>query len=408
SYSQDVDLVIKKSNLHYNQEYVIAYGPDAELSDSSRMAVLVYRDLLQPPQRIEMGKIENEWRAAYVLSDTSVKMILLAFQTLDDSGRPLPESIDNNGGEYWSIRVCDEYDVPVRGANMAVALSYTGWGDLRETDADSALDYLYEELTLYPNNYAALKMKYSLLLRQFEYSAEIRQEIDEEVMSYIYEEPENEERLNFALEAYRMIGNAEKAQEIEEKIIDLDPKGDQAAAQRLSAIMKIEEVAVRLDSLENFLQEFSGSRFTEYVLSGITTAAIELGDYERMKKVGDTLLKTANQPAGAASLAGIAGVFTEKGKNLKRAVLYAKKAVELAQSFDQKIAPPEISEEDWEEYNQRLEARYQDVLGWALYQYGEPREGITYLEQAAEIMPQSSTYFHYGKALLSKEGAGID
>ncbi len=405
---QDFDLVIKESNLHYNEEYIIIYGQDCKLYDSTQVAVLVYKDFLKPPERVEMEKIVGEWKVGYVLSDTSVKMILIAFQALDDSGKPIPENIDTNNRQYWSMRVFNKNGDPVRGANMAEALSYTGLGDLREIDLDLALEYLEKELSLYPDNYSALKLKYSILFRRYEYSSYIRGKIDSEVMNLLDEKPNSKERLNFAYEIYKMIGNSDKVKEIEKRIIALDPKGERAAAQRLSKIMNIEESGIRLDSLEIFLQEFLNSRFTEFVLSGITTAAIELDDTEKMKKIGDILLKKASQPTGAGSLAGIAGIFTEKKEDVKRAVIYAEKAVDLAESFGEKSPPPEISLEEWKYHNQRLIARYQDVLGWALCKYGKLMEGIRYLEKAALIMPQSSTYFHYGKALLMQEGGGID
>ncbi|MFO7889892.1 MAG: redoxin domain-containing protein [bacterium] len=401
-YSQDYDMVIKKSNLHYNEEYVIAYEQDSNISDSSQVAALIYTDLLQPAEQVEMTKIGEEWETEYVLSDTSVKMILFAFQITNGA-----DSIDNNMGEYWSILVHNKDEQPVRGANLAEAVSYTGLGDLRETDLDLAFVYLGKELYLYPNNYSALRLKYNLQLRKYEYSSDIRREIDAEVTQMVNENPESEQSLAFALEVYRMIGNSEKAKEMEKRLIDLDPGGDRAAAQRLGEITKIEQPGVRLDSLEFFLKEFPDTRFKEFVLSAITTAAIEIKDYDKMKEVGDILLESAVQPAGAGSLAGIAGIFTEKKEDVKRAVLYAEKAVELARSFAQKQPPPGIRQQEWEEHNQRLQARYEDVLGWALYHYGKSEQAIRYLEKAASIMPQSSTYFHYGTALLMLHGPEI-
>jgi len=404
---QNYDMAVKESNLHYNEEFIIGYGQDTKLADSGRIAVMVYEDLLQFPKRLEMHKTWDEWVAEYVLSDSSVKMILLAFQALDKSGNPISESVDNNNGKYWSIQVYDKNETPVRGANMAEALSYTGLGNLRETDLDAALKYLEQELSLYPDNYSALKLKYSILFRKFEYSSYIRKKIDEEVTHLVDENPDSEKILNFALDIYKMIGNRQKVEEMEEKIIELNPRGARAAVKRLNTVMKIEDSRARLDSLELFLRDFPDSRFREIVLSGISTAAIEINDFEKMKEVGDILLKTADQPAGAGSLAGIAGILTEKRKDLKRAVMYAEKALDLAVSFGKKNPPPEISEKDWEEHNQRLQARYKDVLGWALYNYGKPAEALKYLKEAASVMPQSSTYYHYGKALLAEEGAGI-
>lgn len=401
-YGQDYDMVIKKTNLHYNKDYGIVYAPDSHISDSSKIAVLIYTDLLQPPEKVTMTKIGKEWKTEYVLSDTSVKMILFAFQITNGA-----DSIDNNKSEYWSILVHNKDEQPVRGANLAEAVSYAGLGDLRETDLDFAFVYIEKELFLYPNNYSALRLKYNLQLRKYEYSSDIRREIDAEVTKIVNQNPENEQSLTFALEVYRMIGNSEKANEIEKRLIDLDPKGDRAAAQKLDNIVRIEQPEVRLDSLQSFLKEFSSTRFKEYVLSAITTAAIDLEDYEEMKKVGDILLETAIQPAGAGSLAGIAGIFTEKKKDVKRAVLYAEKAVELARSFGQNQPPKGITEEEWEEYSQKLQARYEDVLGWALYQYGKSEQAMKYLKKAVTVMPQSSTYYHYGTALLQQRGAEV-
>lgn len=386
-------------NLKYNEPFEIYYSTDDDIGGSHGVQVLIYKNSFDPPEKIEMKKENGTWTAVFVVTDTTIKSVLVAFQALDESGEPIPDKIDNNYGSYLEYLICNKEGNPVKGAFLSSAMFHTGSDGLRREDLDLALSAIKEEISLYPDNYVVFRLKYSILLKKHQYSSNVREVVGVELDSLLQVNPNNNEILQMAAGSFRMIGEIDKAEQIEKRIIDLNPRSDRAAYENLQDILEIKDSSNKLIKLESFLEEYPDSRFEEFVFSNITSTVIDLDDVEKIMQTGDKLLKIAETPSGAGSLAGIAGVFSEKNIHLDRAVRYAEKALSLTESFRYGYRPSGLSDMEWQEHISRTKARYQDVLGWALFVTGRIEDGIIHLKEAVETLPQSSTCYHYAKIL---------
>lgn len=378
------------------------YGFGHRLVGEAGIQVLLYTDLMSPPERLPMTATNGIWEASFTLRDTSVTMILLAFAAADSLGIPVEKMVDDNDGNGWDLLVVDASGAPVRGAFEARALSYTGYGSIRPENLGQALSEIQEELRRFPDNYSARLLGYTIRLKQEAYANTTRRRISEETKSLLDEKPEDSEAIRFAVDAYRMIGENEKASQWEQALLRLNPRGEQAARKAFEEILRVGEPADRLQRLAEFRQTFPDSRMTEYALSSMATAAIELGDSLTMVETGDALLERGTTPAAASGLAGIAGVFSEQSRKLPRAEAYIRRALHLIRAGSV-APPPQVTAADWEEQVRSTEARYRDILGWILVQRGDGEQGIRELLLATEQLSQPGVYYHLAKAY---EGAG--
>ena len=389
--------------LYYNRPFPIVYKVN-ETSFKGYMniiagfQVLIYKNPLNPPEILEMTQKDDQWQALYTLSDTTVKMILIAFQAKDSLGLRYDKLVDNNNGEYWDVLV-QAGGIPVKGAHQARALSYSGMGGTRTKNPKRAYEEIKKEIKLYPNNLSARTLLYSILLSLRVDDYDIKRDIEREIDSILDERPDQESVMNFAITGYRMIGETDKAQKIESDLIQRNPGGHQAAMNTLNQIMEMEDTETRTQSLENFLVEFPESRLIEFALYGLATATIELDDSTKMIDIGDKLMEKATTPNAASGLAGIAGVLSEKMFQLSRASAYAEKALVLTRSAKSSTPPSGFSPEEWEQQLNATEARYRDILGWIYVQQGRLNQGLDELREAVKGTSQPGVYYHLASAL---------
>jgi tetratricopeptide (TPR) repeat protein len=390
--------------LYYGRPFLIKYeldkSPLEKYAQNIRgISALIFTNPLNPPEILDMEFMEHRWQAYYTLTDTSVKMLLFAFQAKDSLGLRNEDLLDNNGGEYWDALVYGQDGTPVRGAHQARALSYTGMGGWRGKDLRQAYTEIKNELSVFPDNLPARSLMYSIVLSLNEYDSTTRRKIEREIDSYLDEHPDDEQIVNFAINAYRMIGLTDKAKDLEDKLVERNPKSNQAAMKSLDEIMKLEDTEVRAERLGAFLDEFPDSRLTEFALSGLATATIEQDDSTEMVSIGDRLMEKASTPISANSLAGLAGVLSEKGYQLARASAYASKALSLILSAKTSPRPPEMSDEEWQNRLQTTEARFRDILGWIYVKQGKTADGLSELREAVKGTSQPGVYLHLASAL---------
>ena len=398
-----------KGRLQYGQPMQVVY--DIEKSDLKNilpnpkgLIALIYKNSQDPPEYLDMVKKGESWETTFTLTDTSVKMIMVAFQGIDSLGLRHPDLIADNNGEYWDMLVTDPTGKPVQGAHQIRALSFSGMGGKRNENLQRAFDEIKNELSLYPDNLSARKLLYTILLSANDYDDSIRKKIEREINSLLRENPNDETFMNFAVTGYRMIGKTDKAQKIENELIKRNPKGNQAAMNALDEIMNLEDIEIRAQRLNTFLEEFPNSTVAELALSSLATAAIELDDSTKMVDVGNKLMEKASTPIAASGLAGIAGVFSEKQYRLDRASAYAKKALTLIQSSDISSKPAEMSIKEWEQQRRTTEARYRDILGWIYVHQGKMEQAISELRESVKGTSQPGVQYHFASA-LEKSGA---
>jgi tetratricopeptide (TPR) repeat protein len=360
---------------------------------NARSAVLnLYTNLLNPPDTLHMKILHGTWHAFYSLRDTSVKALYYDFSLVTYSGEKIRLSPEK---KLWDAMVADNSGGPVFGAHQAIALSYSGSYELRPENPDRVADELREEIRLYPNNYSARTMQYSTWLKKSGFSAETKRKIELEVDSLLTTPAEKQAVMNFAIGAYRMLGENDKAQVLEKSMIAQNPGGERSAMKRFSEIMNLQDADQRMQELNRFLSDFPRSRMTEPALAQSAASAIELDDTTAMIRIGDTLLKSAVSLSGANGLAGIAGVFADGGYHLDRALAYVKKAIDLIPS----ASPAESADPDRDEERRTADAQYRDVLGWVLLQRNQVPEALNELQEAVKSRFQVKTFIHLAEAL---------
>ncbi|MBN2029670.1 redoxin domain-containing protein [bacterium] len=385
-YGEPVFIQIDPSKLNYIE------SPQ----DISQLQLFVYAHLLDTPEMIDMKKRNGIWEAVYTLTDTSVKMLMFTVQ-VEVSEK---QSIIGSQNVFQDMLVYDEANRPVQGAHQARALSYTGLGGLRNEDLDLAVQEIEKELELYPDNLSARNLFYTLLLKANNYSSRIRNQIKREIDEMLYRNPTDENTMNFAIGGYRLIGEMDVAQKVEDDLIEQNPKGNQASVKTFDEIMQIENTEDRAQRLDGFLVAFPESPLMELALSNLASAVIELDDLARLTDIGDRLLYASTTPTAASGLAGIAGVLSEKQIELNRASAYIDRALTLIRSSTLSMEPPpEMTEKEWEERIHLTEARYRDILGWIHFQQGKIESSITELRKAAEETSQPGVYYHLAEAL---------
>jgi tetratricopeptide (TPR) repeat protein len=375
------------------------------LSDAESVTLLLYKNLLNPPEEIPLTVLDGEWQASVAFSDTSVKALFYAFSIESLSEEKYLLAV---GQDLWDVLVVDASGRPVYGAYQERALSYTGISDKRPEDLGRALIDIQQELLLHPDNYSARMLKYSILLKESEFSADIRRKVELEVDSLLSIPMDRERVMNFAIGVYRMLGENDKAQMIEKSLIAQNPTGERSAMKRFSDILQIKEPAEKRQALERFLADFPNSRVTEPVLAQLASSTIELGDTTGMVRTGDRLLEKASTLTGANALAGIAGVFADGHIELQRALAYVQKALVLVRSGSG-ISGASGSSQDAEEERRNAEAQYRDVLGWVLLKRGETVQALDELQEAVKNQLQAGSFYHLAVAYekIGKENEAL-
>ena len=361
------------------------------------VTLLLYTELLGPPQRIPMEKVENRFVKSVAPPDTGTKMILYAFEYTpkDGTGRPVP---DNRDGRYWHILLADESGRPLKNALFQLSLSHSGYSGIRTENLTEAMHAVEKELSLYPENHQARLHLYSLILRINQNSESARSTILRDI-SRILSESEMLPNLEFAASAYRLVGETKQAERIEKKILEKHPSGELAAMQAFNQIMKTEDPEKRFSALENFIDEFPGGSWVEHALSAMTGIAMEMDDDALIISATDRLMAVASSPGAASSLAGAAGVLIEKESDMQRGTNYIRKALEIIDAAKSSPPPSEISFQEWKEGILTTEGRYRDILGWAQIKQGDIEEGVRQLQRAVQGTSQPAVYYHLGVAL---------
>jgi len=155
----------------------------------------------------------------------------------------------------------------------------------------------------------------------------------------------------------------------------LEPRGDTAA--RLFKVYAASgDLTEGIEVLKNWLtKENSDIRATNLLAEAYMTS----GDRESAVKLFEEVINDNSQHAGAMN--NLAVIYLEQGK-FSQALDYAKKA--------QKISPGNPA--------------FNDTLGWALTQSGNPQEGILYLRNANARVTENAEIKYHIAATLAKLG----
>lgn len=359
--------------------------------EPDRVILLLYTDQISGPADIVMTKESGRWQAVHTVGDTTPPFLMYGFRII----YPGDTLVDDNGHRYWDILIYDTSGRPLQGAHLNRAMSYLGSETIRSGEPELAMREIDRELSLYPDNYTARQLKYTLRLQNTGDPAATRDDIKAEIKK-ILREDDSEQSLIFAIRTFRMIGENEEAAALEERLAREYPASEEAEQKKLESIMQIEDAEERIGALDAFLAVSSIASLREAALSSLAGAVLEADDSTRVPEVGDLLLQTGTTPGAAGALAGLAGYLADKKTGLQRASAYAEKAIDIVQNVDPALKPAQITAEDWDIQIRKTEARYRDILGWTYVQKGDIEKGLRELEAAAAVISQPTVYYHLG------------
>ena len=385
----------------------ICYSPTAAQRglwnlEKDRLTAYIWTDILDRPKSFEMAFKDNAYRVSVTFNDTSVKMILFAFQRTDSEGRRHPMLGQQPTGEAfdpWDMLFSGEEGKPVQGAYLARAVSYMSEGRIRNVNLRKAEQAIEMELSLYPYNLAARRMKYAFLLKQHGADDAAFLAIRNDIRSVLRKMSDNKEALLFAYTSYQMIGEQGRAREIEKRLIELDPQGINAAQQRFGEIMDIRDWEKRAEALESFIETYQNTPLFETALAQLATAAIQLEDTTRMVDAGQMIMQHASSLISANGLAGLAGVFAENEFRLDLGLSFIQKSLDLMDIAHQFTPPMGMKDSEWKEELGIIEARFRDIHGLILLKLGHADLAAKELSQAAQTSSEPGIYYHYGLAL---------
>ncbi|OGU25473.1 MAG: hypothetical protein A2X66_01155 [Ignavibacteria bacterium GWA2_54_16] len=330
------------------------------------------------PQLIElpMKKDGKHWKTAFKLNDDKARVLLLRFVAGDQK--------DDNGENAWLTMVYGSNGIPVEGANFSrgTILRTGSLVDFKVTkDAEGMAGALAKERELYPANYAALFLQWSLKLREApgdETKAVIKKQLETEFQKA---KPKEEDLVQFA-SWFEQVGMKEKAEEIRTKAAVENPKGKVAQAVVLSKIYKETDMLKRADALQKFLSEYP-QKGTDKENFEFTMGYSRANGYLAAKKYDEVLAALDAMPRKDGNLYNnLAWPLIEKGTDVEFGVTLAKMGVDLLQNPDPSSKPPYLSVTQWKKSTLTGLGMIQDTYAFGLYQLGKYSEAESAYEEA--------------------------
>lgn len=392
--AQSLNIQPEKPGRH--QAITIEYKHAPVFRPLKSLSLVLYKKHMEPPDTLPMAGSGQNWKTRFSIQDSSVSLLLFYLTGMDSSGDSF---CLRDQDQPYTLFLYSITGVPLEGAYTALALAQSGYGNLMPEDPEKAGASVEKELALYPDNFQARLLKYTLLLKEKGLTNEAVFLIREDMKKTLRAHNESVESLRFALQACQMIEDDIEIQKIQEKLIRKNPEGLQAAARTFNEIMALDNTEEQAVALQAFIRDYPESRLAEIALSQLASAMIELEDSTAMIGVGDRLLLQAETVAGASGLSALAGVLTEKKWQLNRAQQYIDRALEIIDRIDPLEHPPEISDQEWQERIRYTRARYLDIAGWLQVQRNNPQSALALLREASDTSMEPGILFHLAEAL---------
>ena len=148
---------------------------------------------------------------------------------------------------------------------------------------------------------------------------------------------------------------------------------------------------------EGFAQKYPQSRYLQIVYNLLTAAYVQTGQVQKMEEVGDK--EVALNPNDVQVLAVMGQTipralnsFQDRGKELDKAELYSKRAIEVTPTLPK---PESLTEESFTNAKNITLAMAHSGLGLVYIQRGKYAEAIPELEQSVKIDPTPDPVNYY-------------
>ncbi len=342
--------------------------------------MLVARDE-EVPVLIEIPmKQEGEvWKGRTILREERARLLLIRFV----SG----EQKDDNGENSWHVMVYGTNGKPLEGSNL-IRGSLVRFGalvDFKVTkDLEAAKTAMAKERELYPGNLAAMFQQWTIMMRE-KPKDETKESIKNELEREYGKGQENEKFASDFAYWFEQVGMVEKAAEIRKKAIEKDPKGKTAQTTALEGMYKELDAAKRASMLKKFLADFpqQGSQ-KEYFDNMLVS--LKLNGFLEAKKFDEAYATLEAMPKKDGSkYNSLAWGMIEKGEQLEKAVIWAKRGVDLLKSTDAASKPPFLSENHWMMSTKWGLGLALDTYAYGLYQLGRFVEAQGASEEAFKL-----------------------
>lgn len=366
--SQEQAALIRSQSPRIGEEIAISYDPQAKAANLRNVQgitaeVLIVRDddmpmLLELPMK-NSGQL---WECSFKLSDDKARWLLIRFV----SG----ELVDDNGENAWNLLVYGPNGQALKGAYLQRAMGLQSGRviDFKiSKNAEAAKADILRERELYPGNWRAASVWWSMMMREKpgeETNAAVRRELEQ-----LYEsQKDDEEAVAALLNWFPRVGLKEKADEITAAAIAANPKGPVAMLERRKEVFTEKDPKKSLDMLEKFLADFpQKGQMLDSMQMAKAQLLVNAGEFDR----ADALLKSMPKKDGNF-FNSLAWDLIEKGKELDRALAWAKTGVDLLRNPDPSTKPSYLSEASWKK---SLELQLGMVLD--TYAYGLDKMGKT-------------------------------
>ena len=376
--SQEQVATISPQKPKIGDEVVVTYNSSAKaanLRDVKEITaeVLMMRDADTPVlHEVPMKKADKLWKCSFRLSDEKARLMLLRFA----SG----ELKDDNGENAWNVLTYGPNGKPLKGAYLqrASILQRGAIIDFKLTkDMEGAKADIERERELYPDNSAATTTLWSILIREKpgdETKAKIKGELEK-----LYErQKNNEEAVAGLLYWFEQTGQKAKAEEIRKAALAERPKGKIAEGIRRNEMYMEKDSIRRLELLERFLSDFpqKGQEQERYELTRISFL-IQVAKYDEAAECLKALPKQDGNLYNS-----LAWTLIEKGQQLERALVWAKKGVDLLRNPDPSTKPPYFSTAQWKKGLETQLGFTLDTYAYGLAQMGKTQEAEQAYEEA--------------------------
>lgn len=322
--------------------------------------------LLESP----MKKIGSTFRTRIKLEDPRAVFGMVRFVS--------EEIVDDNGEMYWDFLIFDRSGQPVKGAHLARSLSYLyplSSEFRREKDLSLAFDEAGKEEELYPDRPETQFRLWYLERARGELdsirSAEIEKELDGMLQAY----GDDEHVLSSVISWYRRLGFSEKAQGVENGLIEKDPTGEFARRTQFDRVFDVRDADQRAERALEFLKAFPDAESNR-----VAVAARELMSAEQYEKAEEVIV-SMNPPDGNL-LNALAWDYIEQEINVERGVALAEEGVEAWRRVDPDSKPSDAPRKRWERRNRMMLGYTLDTYALGLFKLGRYDEAESAYEEA--------------------------
>ena len=306
-----------------------------------------------------LKKDGSVWRGTFTLQDPGARLLLFRFV----SG----EKTDDDSANVWNTLVYGSDGKAVKGANYMLGwLLANGnlYGFRHSMDMAAARSVLAKETEIYPETWKPRLVLWDRALKEND-NEETRATIHKE-LDAVYASTKNVDEAYWDLIPwYEKLEDSSSAARLTQEVNTKFPQGKSACLLRYRAIMKNKDFAKRAEMLEKLLSDFPdiADKQKENYLVNLSSAYIADSNYDKAAEI----LSRLKHPT-ASYYNGLSWPLIEKGKQLDKAVAWAKQGVDLAVNADPSAKPGYYTRQEWEEQSKELLYMILDTYGYGLLQ----------------------------------------